>query len=131
MTDHPQLVRYIETEEGLEKKLGKPATGSKERWGGYGKSAEWYEFNGDRVELIVRYALGKEQRRTLEEHAGIDEKDLTPDQKIERVKHAGVRSMLHELINPEKRVQLIIFEWDFKEILGPFPAPVKYLPRPW
>ena len=28
--------------------------------------------------------------------------------------------MLHELTNPEKCVQLIIFEWDFKEILGPF-----------
>jgi|EP00966_Prymnesium_polylepis_P227725 hypothetical protein len=64
-----------------------------------------------RVELISRYALSKEKRRIVEEYAGIAEADLTPNQKIELIKHAGVRAMIHELNNPEKRLQLIILAW--------------------
>lgn len=117
--DHPDLVRFIETEEGLTKALGKPSTGSKERWGGYGITAKWFQFAEGRVELIARYAISKEKRRVVEEYEGIAEADLTPYQQIEKIKHAGVRAMLHELNNPEKRVKLIILAWYFEETLGP------------
>ena len=117
----PACIRFIESEEQLGKKsLGKPVTGTKERWGFYGTSAKWYKFTEQRVELIARYAADMEKRRVVEELEGIAETELKPSQKIERLKKAGLRAMLHELNNPQKRIQLIIFAWYFEETLDPF-----------
>lgn len=115
--DRPKLPRFIEDEEGLDKRLAKPVTGTKERWGYYGKAGRYYKFTTGRIELIVRFALSMEPRRPVDGRAY---EDLSPFEKIEYVKDAGVRAMLHELINPEKRLQLIVFIWYFDYSLDPY-----------
>ena len=137
VSTRPQCIRFIEDEEAKAAaqdsepaaaakqgrrrvSLGKPPRGVVTRWGFYGKAAQWYRFDSPRIELIIKYALSKEPRRRANEW---DDDGLgadTPLKKIARVKDEGVRAMLYELSNPEKRVSLIIFEWYFTESLGLF-----------
>eukprot|EP00966_Prymnesium_polylepis_P077424 1793715-Prymnesium_polylepis.1 len=113
VTDHAdELLPFIEVEQKLKRgSLAKPPGGVKERFGFYGKSAEWYNFDSDRVELIVRFALNKEPRvkKLPPELQGISEADLTVEQRIQLFRNEGVRDMLLELANPSKRIALIIF----------------------
>ena len=136
VSDRPECIRFIEAEEkrkknsldppssgGTSKKkrdksLGKPESGTKERWGGYGKAAKWLAPRTGRIELIIRYACYNEDRREVDGYENYE--DLDPFQRIECVADAGVRAMLHELNNPEKRIKLIIFEWYYEETLDPF-----------
>eukprot|EP00966_Prymnesium_polylepis_P230273 5328238-Prymnesium_polylepis.1 len=122
VSDRPELIAYIEKQEGKKAgSLGKPPGGVKERFGFYGKSAEWYSFGTGRVELIVQYALAKEHAREAsddDELAGIRKEDLTVAQRISLLKADGVRDMLLELASPQKRLALIIWEWHYTNSLG-------------
>ena len=121
VSDRPNLVRFIESEEELQNKaLCKPPAGVVTRWGYYGASATWYCFTTARVELIVQYALSNEERRTVEGQADVLDSELSPQDRIERVKRPGVRAMLSELASPSKRIALIIFAWYYGETLRPF-----------
>ena len=121
ISDNPPILRYIETQEVLAKTLNKPPSGVTSRWGYYGMTASWFAFATGRVELIVRYALSEEPRLEVEEEPdGFDADAHSPARQIERIKKDGVRAMLRELADPEKRIGLIIFEWWYETSLGKF-----------
>ena len=65
------------------------------RWGFYGKSAVWYKCKTRRIELIIQYALSQEPRRVMDGLDDLNEADIGPLQKIDRIKNAGAHTHTH------------------------------------